>query len=385
PERNAYTLYRQAKDALRPPKDPLWRQWFLGRGAVNELDEASLEYLESNREALELFREGSERPDAWWPGLNEQPPIASPMDYQDWYCFTTLAAVEALRLEQGDSPAQAWPWYRCMLQASRHCFRHSSLSELGIGAVIHGHAVTGITRWSNETAVDSATLRMALEETATIYEGGSPLSEILRAEFLAQWETLSDPVGVWIRTRNLSTGWTQTAIMGGVERRILQFLFYAWGEPEVGRRTLEHLWGNLLSQCDLPPELRVVSSATNKEILYETPADPQTGRLAPAEIERLLFASPLAGRMPRPQQLLQVRDQEEMTQQSLRLHLATVLFRRERGREPKSSEELRDGYLEASGERPSKPESPRNVRKDSLEDFDKEEDRIREQPPKASP
>ena len=110
-DRNACVLYREAADRLKPLAtssqeqddkiDPHVR-WSQAHPAVRR-------WVEENLEAMDLYRRGTERPEALDP--------TSPSDagsyklVRDLYQFKTLALLEASRLEDRGDMGGAWGWY----------------------------------------------------------------------------------------------------------------------------------------------------------------------------------------------------------------------------------------------------------------------------------
>jgi hypothetical protein len=133
---NAYTFYVEAKGEL----------WKLP-AALSKLDFAKLTwatanddvhvFVGNNRPALELWREGSERPAAVYnqPGnlaMDTVLPVVQQVAF-----LSTLAGLQGSRLEQEGAMVAAWNWYRAMLRSSRHVGMHGVLVERMIGASQH--------------------------------------------------------------------------------------------------------------------------------------------------------------------------------------------------------------------------------------------------------
>ena len=88
------------------------------------------------RPALELWREGSERPDALYhqPGqiaVDTIVPVISDVRF-----LAQLAGLEGSRHEEGGEMEQAWIWYRAALRSSRLVGRHGVMIERMVGAVV---------------------------------------------------------------------------------------------------------------------------------------------------------------------------------------------------------------------------------------------------------
>ena len=79
------------------------------------------DWVTANRDALELFRDASERPDATvHPALDRDHFIHSIGD------LVPLAFFEASRLEQRGEMAEAWNWYRAIFRVKLHVMRRGA-------------------------------------------------------------------------------------------------------------------------------------------------------------------------------------------------------------------------------------------------------------------
>ena len=119
-------LYRQAADRLKPLDQARKRvrQQAIDRYARwSKADPEVRRWVEENREALALYRQGTERPDA----LDPVPPNGSRIleVMQALRSFHALALLEASRLEEQGDMAGAWGWYRAALRAIHHVGLHA--------------------------------------------------------------------------------------------------------------------------------------------------------------------------------------------------------------------------------------------------------------------
>ena len=84
------------------------------------------DWVTANRDALELFRNASERPDATvHPALNRDDRHFI-LDIGD---LVLLAFFEASRLEQQGEMAEAWNWYRAIFRVKLHVMRRGSIFQ----------------------------------------------------------------------------------------------------------------------------------------------------------------------------------------------------------------------------------------------------------------
>jgi len=137
---NAYVAYAAARINLAEiPKD-FWDAAFEAREGAFTWSKAKPDVRaiqENNRAALEIWSEGSERPDA----LFEQPDKRSSETnlnlLREVFIHSAIAALEGARLEEQGAMAEAWKWNRAMLRSSRMVQRHGALVERTYGAHMH--------------------------------------------------------------------------------------------------------------------------------------------------------------------------------------------------------------------------------------------------------
>jgi hypothetical protein len=353
PGENAFTLYRVASAKLgrssNPQEDVL--DW---EGASPTLRA----YLASNREALDLWREGTERPEAIYYQTGEATLATILPVIQDLMMLARLGLLEGARLEASGDMAGAWGWYRAALRSSRHAAMAGFLVERQIGAAIHGRACDRLTRWAADPRVDAGLLRRALDDVAAIDAMTPPLSESLKREYFIRLrdldemnilvEDLPPPVGDpnWYRQRpiaNKGLGYVQRA------RVSLE------NDRERSRRVLRLVFANWLAQVDKPARLRARVATRQPVMLYEAdPSAPPAARALPPEdlareVGRTLLArEAMKVILERPSwEADGILARERSRQAALVVTLAEQLYRREHGRPPSDVGELVGPYLEA--------------------------------------
>ena len=119
-DRNAFVLYRQAADRLKPliTSSKAQEQAINLQAPWSQADPAVHRWVEGNREAMAPFRQGTERPDALDPdptGVGLDPHFRKAS--QALRSFHELALLEASRLEERGDMAGAWGWYRAALRS----------------------------------------------------------------------------------------------------------------------------------------------------------------------------------------------------------------------------------------------------------------------------
>src|SRR5262249_47813167 len=130
-DRNAFVLYRQAADRLKPlvASSKAEEQRINVTVSWSQADPLVRRWVEANREAMELYRRGTERPDAPDPLLASNPDTSLRTRFS-LRSLQDLALLEASRLEETGDMTGAW--YRAALRTSYH---------LGLRATIVGRMI----------------------------------------------------------------------------------------------------------------------------------------------------------------------------------------------------------------------------------------------------
>ena len=154
-EDNAWVLYRRA--------DVLYHDWDGSpTSSWASASEGERKWLEDNREALAVWKQGTERSDALFIPPGDLTFDANLDVVQRFRGMIRLALLEASRLEAEGDFEGAWTWYRAALRGSRHCGLRGSLIERLIGIATHGRVVPLMTAWAGSPKVNAAMLRRAL-------------------------------------------------------------------------------------------------------------------------------------------------------------------------------------------------------------------------------
>ena len=345
-DENAFTFFRRATDRFVGHESDIAG----GSGLYNEWSQVpseTLRSLEQNREALDLWREGTRRNRA----LYHQPSTATittqlPVT-QRLRSFTRLASLRAMRLRlDGDYP-EAWGWHRAHLRSGLLTGQNGFMIERIVGITIYAGASADAIRWADAPKVDAAQLRRALDDLIAM-EGIVPVcSSNVRYEYYAMMNTLAEsrllatalteltPVG----RRTWLTPWTE---------RLMTLYAIARREPERSRRVGRLILANWLSGCDLPAAERASRSVQFGQLTLYRPAPGEPSPLPPEELARWSESTIYAKAFfPVWRNLESARSRDERTRAALIVHLAEQLYRRERGKEPASPRDLVGPYLKA--------------------------------------
>ncbi len=363
-DRNAYVLYRQAA-ALVKPRNQVLQQWGMNNGEIyNRWSKAAPEvrhWADENRQALALYRQGAERPDALDPvPESQQRPSDAWELFQPLQYLHVLALLEGSRLEEQGDMAGAWTWYRALLRTIRHTGTRGTFFRRYIVERWSQDLRNRVTKWAADPRTTSALLREALKDVAACESLGHSESYLLRAEYLEMGRMLDDPQGPgplrpagwlislasWITIDSL------TPLLNTKQMRAANKAWRFWRrEPERSRRVVRLVMANWLAYYDLPPKQRPnpdPNPALNYDFYPFGPEVPaQTRILSPESLGRWLDSTHDAQIMLRMLDLNRVRLDDWVNHRELLILLGTALYRRDHGTDPPTPEALVGPYLKS--------------------------------------
>ncbi len=334
------------------------RAQLYGAVAWSKLEPEIRSWVMENHEALELFRRGAERPDAFihrpdqWGGRIVCHHIGP---------LVRLALLEGARLvEQGDM-AGAWGCYRSVVHARAHVLRRGSIFQRFITNEVTAALNPRIEAWAADPRTGAPLLRQAL-------------ADVLPHEPKPEWDAFSlkidymDMMGDLVRP----DGWIQT---GSDEEEIdywicgehlppnLSYQIYAARrfiayEPERTRRVLRLAFANWLAHAANPAGQNTKPTVVAKFLkdghnvsmpLYcDSPEVPSRKKSLPPDklaewLQSTIDAkSLLSMRRTWPG----IRVSEKRRYADLVMLLAEQLYRREHGAAPPNERELVGPYLD---------------------------------------
>lgn len=251
-ESNAYVQYRQASAMMiREPRlettdlltvvDPGWEN----------ISEPYQRWLESNRPALEVWRDGTDRPDAINLSAIEFPGDDGDTLLLSMRALAMLGLLEAARLEQQEDMAGAWQWYWAVLRSSRHLGMHAPWDARLVGMEIHGAAATLVNTWATRKGVSTDQLRQALDDVQLLAAMTPRNSDTFRYQYVVLDRKVAN-IERWLPVTDSVLNEEPPSVP--YEKPITRFLR---NEPERSHRVLKHIFTNWLTVCDLPPEERL--------------------------------------------------------------------------------------------------------------------------------
>jgi hypothetical protein len=354
-DRNAFALYRQAAAQLKPwerfrkPSDKnvdMLAPW-------SKADPEVRRWTEENREALALYRQGSERPDAL-----DRAPAFQPGQSEDWevwphlYSLQVMARLEGSRLEEQDDMAGAWGWYRAILRCLRHIGMHGTVYRRRNAQRWYNQLRIRLMAWAADPRTTPSMLRQALDDVVASESLSPSESYTLKAEYLDVDRLLDEPGGP---VSQRAPSWLLS--LGSPDYRLTpeqaRSLYDAWRiwrrEPERSRRVIRLATANWLAYHDLPPGDRP-SPDPNASLVFDFypfgPGAPANARvLSPQALGRWLDSTIDASFLLGYWGWNRLRLQERRDHRALLILLGTQLYRRERGTDPPTPKALVGPYL----------------------------------------
>ncbi len=354
---NAYVLYYQAATLLKP-----WQPYSKTAGnKVNMLAHWSKaipelrQWAEQNREALAVFRQGSERPDA----LGAMPEfqgyhddlwgMATPLKF-----FEVLALLEGSRLEERGDKEGAWVWYRAILRTIHLVGMHGTVFRRSVAQSWHNELLARLKEWSLDPRTTPAMLRQALDDVVACESLTPSESYLLKAEYLDVDRLLDLPDGP---TRSPPASWSVLipAYDLGLTPELTETVYGAWRgwrrEPERSRRAMRLAIANWLAYHEMPPANRP-KAGPNRWLTFEFyPSGPEAPasarRLSPRSLAGWLSSTIDANFLFGSWGWTGVRMTEQANHRALLILLAEELYRRDHGTDPPTPEALVGPYLKS--------------------------------------
>ena len=355
-DRNAFVLYSEAAGRLKElnllPKstgenaDPQAR-WSKATPTVRR-------WVEANREAMELYRRGAERPDAL-PPAGPSYSRASEL-WSALQSLKDLALLEGSRLEEGGDMAGAWGWYRAVLRAASHVGLRGTMFDRMEAQRWHDEARKRLGPWAADPRMTPAMLRQALDDVIAGESLMPSESDTLKADYQFMDRLLTDPR--WQNPGRERLVWSLKKITVGsgdyqLDEGLIGSIVDAWRfwrrEPERSRRVIRLAIANWLAHDDRPAGRRPAPdpNVSGRYDFYAFGLDAPAGAraLSPAALDRWLLttldAQEILGRLDT--RALRIR--ERANHRALVVLLAGQLYRRDHGTDPPSEQALVGPYL----------------------------------------
>ena len=357
-DQDAFALFKQAAAQLRPLPDlPMAVRQSARTVAWSRVHSKLREWLEANRPALGLFRQGALRANGIAPTLGH--PLQSSLTDLRLGSFVWLEFLDAARLEEQGDMAAAWDGYRAIMSTRAHIMRRGIVFDRYIADQFCQGLESRVGAWAANPKTDVSLIRRAL-------------ADVRVNEPRPEWDAFSLKLDYLQMTSMLdrSDGWVQQGVDEDQAIRIfdeplppnLMLSIYAARrylakEPELSRRVLRLAFANWLAHVQQQnlagrqPAVRasfLVQKRTTQLSFYALGQDaPVAARsISPEDLGRWLIttrdAKLLLFQWPWPA----IRISEQREHRALVVLLAEELYRRERGSAPPSEEALVGTYLD---------------------------------------
>jgi hypothetical protein len=354
-DRNAFVLYRQAVQRLVRFGQPMREHWINLSARWSKADPRVRRWVEANHEAMELYRRGTERPDAFDPQQVSDPNDSVKTRFS-LESLEDLALLEASRLEEAGEMETAWGWYRTALRGTYHLGLQANIIGLGWSPQSRDGEFRGrLSMWAADHRTTPDLIRRALDDVVACGQFVPSESNTLKAEYLSLVDTLKDPYTPLMREIMAAMNaklQAQGYYLDKDRRRAIAQAWWFWRrEKERSRRVIRLAVANWLASFDLPPDRRPAPDpgVTGPCDFYAFGPDfPEKARaISPKALDRWMKTTQEA------QEILPLwvprtsRVKQRVNHRALIVLLASELYRRDHGTDPPTDEALVGPYLKS--------------------------------------
>lgn len=317
-EENAFKEYCEATRLLtKQPTIDFDEQDFKGESLWQSVPPEIQKWVEENRKTLTTWQKGTEKPDALYIQPANFTLFTLLPDVQAQHQMSRLARLEASRLAEAGQFEAAWKFNHALFRCSRHVGRHGCPIERLVGTGLHRNAVESTVAWAENPRVTEAMLQQALADVRNSYQLTESFETAIKVEYVAHLNTLA----VETSQNNLVKQVQQMNQSGD----ITSFEMFMKGEPEMGRRLMQHWCADLLE--------RYASAANGRA--------PIPKHLSQSDLIPMIENSPVARALiPSLEQAGVALRREQARQSALETMLAAQIHFRRHGRFPVSADEL---------------------------------------------
>jgi hypothetical protein len=356
-EQDAFVLLRQAQEKLLSPMPHI--PVALRRPGPDRWSTAApdlREWVNANRDVLEMFRDAAERPDGI---LHRRLDRFDEHYYLHLGEFKRLAFLEGSRLDEQGDMAGAWSWYRAVFRMRLHVMRRGTAFQRLIAHWNCSGLKERIASWAADRRTSASLLRKALDDV----RGGEPRSE---------WDAFSLKLDYLYLMSELDNDWgsvqqgeheDQHLTVAGEElppnlaQNVYAVRRYYSHEPERSRRVLRLAFANWLAfaedehRSDRKPAVRAAFHSTKRKattFFYSVSRDAPVAarRMTPDRLAEWLVSTRDAKLLLYSWAWPSIRSTERREYHALVVTLAGELYEREHGKPPLSDEALVGPYLD---------------------------------------
>jgi hypothetical protein len=374
-DQNAFAFLRRAHEKLTPPRgwdgerpypdDPKF-SWSIANPKLRE-------WAGENREALELFLQGADRPDA-------SHPAGEPTTRMDVGSLDYVVFFEGSRRQESGDTAGAWDCYRALLRMMTHSRRRGSTDQRYTARYASIGLQRRLTDWATDPRTTTSQLRTALDEVLKNEPNPDWDISAIKYAYLEVMREIERPIPL-SDLQKIEGEWTFGLGDMALSQTMIEYLEAArrflLREPERSRRVLRLLCAQYLAHLEtreLPPRKPAVwawlsylisrNPVTKGKVrvpLYPvSPQAPAGARALPPQAVAGWLVATLNARVwlaggirsdtwPWPPDRAGASRfvADRKAYRELLIMLATELHRRERGSLPSSDEALVGTYLKS--------------------------------------
>ena len=260
-DRNAAVLFLEARRLIGGP-NATWAIWG-NRYPGHEWRDSGPDvrrWVADHRPALEVWRRGTERPDAWKArrGTGWSSGFLIDDDLPNWM---RTAALEASRLEEAGDLAGAWVWHRARLRAALLVGRRAGLLERRNTSFFFDEAATRARIWADCDGMTTDVLRRAIADVEAMAALHGTEADSLKRTYIEQAAEIDDP-GLAFRLFEPPPNGSKVPPIGSPPGRRLPEPFASYyrradlslrAEPERSRQINRLIFANWLAQADKGP------------------------------------------------------------------------------------------------------------------------------------
>ncbi|WP_165075635.1 hypothetical protein [Paludisphaera rhizosphaerae] len=353
-DRNAFVLYRRAEGLLRPrsAEDGTATKSLIDPSLWSAAKPEDRRWAELNRDALEMYRQATDRPDALDANHTRFPVNEEMTSLRH---FQSLASLEASRLEDQGDMAGAWVWLRANLRMTRLLAARGTQHRRSEAQAFHDLVRKRAAAWAADSRTTPEQIRQALDDVLACEAIVPSNAFTLKAEYLIFARRFPNenywilrPIPRWLAARPM--------LLSVVPPEQWKSLYDAWlyvrREPERRLRVVRLFTANRAAYYDLPPERRPKPDpyVTNYDLYAFGPeAPPKARALSPEALAGWLDSCETASVIQTNLSMdwFGAPAKEVANHHDLVLQLAAELYRRDHGAVPAQPEDLVGPYLKA--------------------------------------
>jgi hypothetical protein len=348
-KRNAFVLYRRAVGMLKPSEGYLKSsKERIGPLALwSEAGPDVRRWAEDNREALAVYRQGTERPDALDQAIGAEGVGLN----QGLMILRLLVLLEASRREDQGDMAGAWGWYAAMLRTIHHVgMRGEVYRRNSVQRWWHRQLRDRMRAWADDKRTTPAMLRRALGDVIACEALVYSELDSLKTSYLDVNRLLDQPAnpGREVPLGRFRQFYHPDYTLNPEQIQAIWDAWRSWRrEPERSRRVIRLITANWLAYHELPPGRRPKPDRKVAALdLYPFGPEAPAQAVAPEALEHWLNTAYDAQQLLRYLDATGARVLEQANHAELVMILANELYRRDHGTDPPTPEALVGPYLE---------------------------------------